>query len=100
MLEIKFVRQNLDLVQNSIAKRGKVADLKGFKHYDANMRLILTEIEELRHRRNVVSEQIASLKKKGDDTNALVLEMRNVSAKIKNLDSGLSENEEMINRIL
>ncbi|MFH2043533.1 MAG: serine--tRNA ligase, partial [Pseudomonadota bacterium] len=100
MLEIKFVRQNLDLVQNSIAKRGKVADIEGFKHYDAKMRLILTEIEELRHQRNIVSEQIATLKKKGDDANALVLEMRNVSAKIKNLDSGLSKNEEMINKIL
>ncbi len=100
MLEMKFIRQNLDLVQSSIAKRGKVADIEGFKHYDANMRLILTEIEALRHRRNIVSEQIATLKKKGDDTNALVLEMRNVSAEIKNLDSGFSKNEEMINKIL
>ncbi len=100
MLEIKFVRQNLDLVQNAIAKRGKVADIEGFKRYDENMRLILTEIEELRHQRNVVSEQIAALKKNGGDSNTLVFEMRNVSAKIKNLDSCLSEDEDKINKIL
>jgi len=100
MLDIKFVRQNLDLVQNSIAKRGKVADIEGFKHYDSKMRLILTEIEELRHKRNIVSEQVADLKKKGADTIALVLEMRNVSAKIKTLDSYLAEVEQNINKIL
>jgi seryl-tRNA synthetase len=100
MLEIKFVRQNLDLVQNSIAKRGKVADIEGFKYYDTAMRSILTEIEELRHRRNVVSEEIANLKKIGKDTDSLVLEMRDVSAVIKDRGIKLSELEEKINKIL
>lgn len=100
MLDIKFVRQHLDLVINSIAKRGKAADIERFNHYDANMRLILTEIEELRHRRNVVSEKIAAMKKRGEDTNMLVLEMRDVSAIIKDRDTKLAENEEQINKIL
>jgi len=100
MLELKFVRQNLDMVQKSILKRCKRADIEGFKIYDTKARAILAEIEELRHRRNVVSDKIASMKRKGEDANDLVLEMREVSAKIKNLDSELSENEEKINRIL
>ncbi len=100
MLEIKFVRQNLDIVQKSVLKRYKNADFEGFRIYDTKARAILTEIEELRHRRNVVSDKIASMKRKGDDANDLVLEMREVSAKIKNLDSELAENEEKINRIL
>ncbi len=100
MLDIKFVRQHIDLVQNSISKRGKVADIEGFMHYDANMRLILGEIEELRHRRNVVSEEIADLKRKGVDTNALVSEMRDVSATIKDRDIKLTGLEEKINNIL
>jgi seryl-tRNA synthetase len=100
MLELKFVRQNLDMVQKSVLKRFKNADIEGFKIYDTKARAILAEIEELRHRRNVVSDKIASMKRKGEDANDLVLEMREVSATIKILDSDLSENEEKINRIL
>ena len=100
MLEIKFVRQNLDMVQKSILKRCKSADIEGFKIYDTKARTILAEIEELRHRRNVVSDKIASMKRKGENANDLVLEMREVSATIKILDSDLSENEEKINGIL
>ena len=100
MLELKFVRQNLDMVQKSVLKRFKSADIEGFKIYDTKARAILAEIEKLRHRRNVVSDKIASMKKKGEDANDLVLEMREVSATIKNLDSDLSENEEKINKIL
>ena len=54
----------------------------------------------MRHRRNVVSDKIASMKRKGENANDLVLEMREVSATIKILDSDLSENEEKINGIL
>ncbi|MGB5156104.1 serine--tRNA ligase [Desulfobacterium sp. N47] len=100
MLEIKFVRQNLDLVQSSILKRHKSADIEGFKNYDSKVRSILLEIEELRHRRNVFSDKIASMKKKGIDPNTLVLEMRNESEKIKILNSELLENEEKLNKII
>ncbi|MBU1055636.1 MAG: serine--tRNA ligase [Proteobacteria bacterium] len=100
MLEIKFVRQNMDLVQNSMIKRGKSANLEEFKIYDSKVRTILLEIEELRHRRNMFSEKIASMKKEGIDSKALVLEMRDESEKIKNLNSELLENEEKLNKIL
>ncbi len=100
MLEIKFVRQNLELVQNSIATRCKSADIEGLKVYDSKLRAILLEIEELRHRRNIFSDKIASMKKKGIDSAALVLEMRNESEKIKNLNSELLEYEDKLNKIL
>lgn len=100
MLEIKFVRQNLNLVQSSILKRCKSADIESFKIYDSKVRAMLLEIEELRHRRNIVSDKIASMKKKGIDSNALVLEMRDESEKTKNLNSELLEYEEKLNKIL
>lgn len=100
MLEIKFVRQNFDLVQNSILKRCKSTNIENFKIYDSKVRAILQEIEELRHRRNMFSDKIASMKKKGIDSDSLVLEMRNESETIKNLNSELLENEEKLNNIL
>ncbi|MES0445287.1 MAG: serine--tRNA ligase [Desulfobacterales bacterium] len=100
MLGIKFVRQNLTKVQKAIAKRGETADLETFKNCDAKRKAVLLEIEELRHRRNVVSEHIAGMKKDGENADDLVAEMREVAAKIKELDKSLSANEEIINQIL
>jgi len=100
MLEIKFVRQNFSEIQKALTARGETADLETFKDGDAQRRGILIEIEELRHRRNVVSEQIARMKKEGLNAEALVTEMRDVSVKIKELDKILSENEDVIHKIL
>jgi seryl-tRNA synthetase len=100
MLEIKFVRQNFSEIQKALTARGETADLETFKGCDTKRREILLEIEDLRHRRNVVSDQIARMKKEGLDTEDLLVEMREVSARIKALDKGLVENEDVINRIL
>jgi seryl-tRNA synthetase len=93
MLEIKFVSQNLSAVQKALAARGHHADLDVFKKCDDERRTMLQEIESLRHQRNVVSDRIAEMKKAGDDAATLVLEMRVVSSKIKELDKQLSENQ-------
>lgn len=100
MLEIKFVRQNLDKVQKMLSERGEAADLEAFKKIDTNRRSVLLEIEELRHRRNVVTEQIARMKKEGADASKLMDEMRNVGVKIKALDKSLDENESKISQFL
>ena len=100
MLEIKFVRQNLEKIETSLANRGETADLETFKDSDAQRKSLLLEIENLRHRRNVVSEKIAAMKKNGEDADDLVIEMREVGGRIKTLELHLTENEEKINQIL
>ncbi len=55
MLEIKFIRQKLAEVEKALSARGATADLDLFKKCDDRRRNVLAEIEELRHRRNVVS---------------------------------------------
>jgi len=100
MLEIKFVRQNLEEIEKSLANRGETADLETFKDCDTQRKSLLLEIENLRHRRNVVSEKIAALKKNGENAEDLVIEMREVGGRIKTLDLHLTENEEKINQIL
>jgi seryl-tRNA synthetase len=62
MLEIKFVSQNLEIVQKAMDARGHDADLQAFKKCDDERRSILQTIETLRHRRNVVTDQIAEMK--------------------------------------
>ena len=100
MLEIKLVRQNLAAVEAALATRGQSADLETFKTVDARHRQILQEVEELRHRRNVVSDEIARLKRAGDPAEAFVIEMRAVSARIKELEKTLAETQETLSAIL
>jgi len=100
MLEIKFVRQNLSFVQKALLNRGAAIDLDLFKETDERRRATLFEIEELRHHRNTVSDQIARMKKSGENAGDIVLKMRDVSEKIKNLEKKLSEDEETIHKAL
>ena len=100
MLEIKFIRQNLADVQKAIENRGDHIDWTKLIEADDNRKAILQEIETLRHQRNVVSDQIAALKKKGENADETVAEMRTVSGRIKELESQLSANQSIIQTIL
>ena len=100
MLEIKFVRQNLELVQEALRKRGQGDDLKEFLHHDSERRAILLEVEALKHRRNTVSERIAEMRRDKQDASNLIAEMKAVSEQIKSLDEHLSQHEQGLRSIL
>jgi seryl-tRNA synthetase len=100
MLEIKFIRQNVELVQESLRKRGLEYDLHRFLDCDSRRRAILLEVEELKHERNTVSERIAQMNKEHNDPEKLIARMRAVSQKIKALDEELSKHEESLHAIL
>ena len=63
MLDIRFINQNLSQVHQSMVNRGMEFDLDAVKTIDDERKAALLEIEDLRHRRNKVSEEIAALKK-------------------------------------
>ncbi len=100
MLEIKYVRQNLSEVYSALKNRGDSADLEAFQAAEISRREMLAEIEELRHRRNVVSDEIAGMKKRGKDAGDRVAQMREVSGRIKALEKSLAESEEILQEIL
>lgn len=100
MLEIKYIRQNIQKIKTVLINRGDSTDLEAFKISDEKRRSILLETEELRHQKNMVSDQIAQMKKKGEDAEAFVIEMREVSNKIKQLEKDLIVNEDIVNHIL
>ena len=100
MLEIKFVREKLEDIKRAIENRGDTVDWTALIRADDNRKSILRETEALRHKRNVVSDQIAELKKKGVSSNDSVAQMREVSNKIKFLEKELAENENLLQSIL
>ena len=100
MLEIKFVRQNLEQVREALKSRGQHIELDAFEAADQRRRDILTESEALRHRRNVVSEEIAALKKNGENADDRVAEMREVAGRIKALEKKLADDEQTVRDFL
>jgi len=100
MLEIKFVRQNLSDVKRALEARHSELDISAFQTADDLRRGVLVELEGLRHQRNRVSDQIADLKKVGEDATVLVEQMRLVSAKIKMLEQELAVHQETLDKIL
>lgn len=97
MLDIKYLRQNIDLVRQKMDQRGQKIDFDGFLSLDAKRRDILGAVETLRNERNSVSKQVGELKKKKEDASALIEKMGDVSAKIKEYDEILRVTEEELN---
>jgi len=91
MLDVKFVRENTDSVMEAMRKRRSDISFDGFLKAEEERRAILLKVEELRGRRNTVSEQIGKMKKNKEDASALMEEMKGVSAEIKILDEKLRE---------
>lgn len=100
MLDLKFVRSNLDLITDMLKDRGYDLDLSEFQSLDKKRRSILTSLEELRHRRNKVSDQIAVMKKDGEDASPIISEMKAVSKEIKEIETELPGIMDQLNRPL
>ena len=97
MLDIKYLRQNIELVQKKMDERGQKIDFDRFVDLEAKRRDILQAVETLRNERNSVSKQVGELKKKKEDASALIAKMGDVSAKIKEYDESLRVTEEELN---
>jgi seryl-tRNA synthetase len=102
MLDLGFVRTNLELVEKKLRDRGQdpAALLGDFRQLDQMRRERITETEQLKARRNKLSEEVARLKKSGQDATAVMEETRTLKARIDELDAGAGESEEQMRSIL
>ena len=91
MLELKFMRENVEMLKEVLKNRNNSIDMDAFVALDSKRREVLSEVENLKRERNNVSAEIASLKKEKKDANHLIEKMGGVSAKIKELDAELAE---------
>lgn len=97
MLEIKFIRKNLSLVKEALEKRGDDPSvLEDFQKNDSLRKKLIPEIEELRNKRNTVSQEIAVKKKNKEDASDMIAEMKATSDKIKDIEKDLKEAEEKV----
>jgi len=89
MLDAKFVRENIDIVKLALQKRGADISLDEFVRLEELKLKLIKESEELRNRRNVVSEEIGRLKREKKDAESLMAEMKGVAERIKEIDEKL-----------
>ena len=101
MLDVKLLRNEYDRVAKALTDRNKSLDLiASFPELDAKRRAIMQEGEQLKSRRNTVSQEVAKLKKSGGDAEALIVEMREVGDRIKELDEELRGLDEELDALL
>lgn len=103
MLELRFIRENIDLVRKKCIHRGMNTNLlDAFTQIDSRRLALLGEVEQLKNRRNTVSKEIAPFKKAGEHDKAepLIVEMREVSDRIKEMDKELTGVQEQLTDVV
>ncbi|MEC1525849.1 serine--tRNA ligase [Neobacillus niacini] len=101
MLDIKLLRANFAEVKEKLQHRGEdLTDLGKFEDLDQRRRDLIVEAEQLKSKRNEVSQQVAALKREKADADHLIVEMREVGDRIKVLDEELRSVEETLDLLL
>ena len=100
MLDLKYIRNNLETVAAMLVDRNNSLDLSAFKALDAQRLELLNKVETLKNQRNTCSDQIAKMKREKADAGAEITAMRDVSRKIKELDAKVAEVENQLYEIV
>ncbi len=91
MLDIRKIRENPEFYREETRKKGTTVDLADILALDEKRRAITAETEKLKALRNTESKRIGELKKKGENADSAVLEMRTLGDKIAELDADLKK---------
>ncbi|HEV3511178.1 MAG TPA: serine--tRNA ligase [Candidatus Sulfotelmatobacter sp.] len=102
MLDLSFVRENLPLVEEKLRQRGMdpAAVLKDFREVDTQRRQAITEAETSKAQRNKASEEIAKLKKSGQDASAAMAQSKELRERIAALEKTATDLDARLREIL
>ena len=100
MLDIKYIRENPQIVKQGILNKNEKDTVDEILEADKEKRQLLTKTEELKARRNKVSQEVGRLKKAGENADSIVAEMKQVSEDIKQLDEQLRSVDEKLKELL
>ncbi len=100
MLDIKFIRENPEIVRQGIENKNEKSRIDELLDIDKKRREIITKTEELKAMKNQVSQEVAKLKKSGQDASSIIEEMKKVSDLIKSYDEELTNLQEKLTDIL
>lgn len=100
MLDIKFIRENKDLVNKSIKNRGLKLDLEELLKIDESRRDTLVALEDLRRQKNLANDEITRLLKEKKDAKNIIERMKSTSHKIDELQGRLKDYQAKLNQLL
>jgi seryl-tRNA synthetase len=100
LLDLKFIRSNQDKVKKALADRRYDFDLDQLLVWDEQRRSLIGESEQLKNRRNTLSQEVGRLKAAKQDASELQEEVRGIGKRIKELDQELAELEQKLNNAL
>jgi seryl-tRNA synthetase len=102
MLDLRFVRDHLDEVEQALRNRGVDISLKNFREQERMRRQLLTDLELRRHERNSRSEEVAQKKKIGahQEAQAIIESVKNINQQIKELESQVNLVDEQVQDFL
>jgi seryl-tRNA synthetase len=102
MLDLNFVRDNLPLVEEKLRQRGMDPStvLKDFTEIDSERRKAITEAETMKSRRNRASEEIAKLKKAGQDATGAIAETKDLREQIQEREKAANDLEARLQDVL
>lgn len=100
MLDVKFMRQNFDIVKEKLLTRGvNVEILNDFMALDKDRREHLVQVETLKKTKNDVSQEISTLKRNKENADDKIAEMKELGEKIKVLDDTIRGIDEKLQTI-
>ncbi len=100
MLDIKFIRENPEIVKQGIINKNEKDTVDEILLADREKRQLLTKTEELKARRNKVSQEVGRLKRTGENADDIVAEMKQVADHIKQLDEQIRSVDENLQELL
>ncbi len=100
MLDIRFIRENIGLVKDSLRNRNLKHDIDELIRLDDVRRGDLLKLEELRAKRNKANDEISALLKEKKDAKEKISSMKSISSEIDNLDNKVRELELSLEKIL
>jgi len=100
MLDLKFIRENPELVKQGIKNKNEKDTVDDVLKLDEERRTLITQTEELKAKRNQASAKIPQMKKAGEDATEVLAEMKKVSDQITELDAKLKYVEEDVEKLL
>ena len=100
MLDLKFIRENLETVKKALAERNLTLDLSGLSRLDEARRKYLTELESLRAQRNKANDEISLLLKEKKDAKTKISAMKEISGRIDELEGLIRQADKDINAVV
>ena len=100
MLDLKFIRENKDLVKEAIKNRGMKLDIDELIKLDEEHRKHLVELEDLRAQRNKANDEVAAILKAKKNPKEIIDKMKPISQKISDLEAKVEELSQKVDKFM